>query len=378
MRGPAVSSGLLMTGAVVAWGVLPAVLALSGAGSPAQSLWFVATLNFSGAAFALALFAVWRAVAGATSGAGLVRSVLRSGRLIALVLVDGALIAVSNAAFVWALSRQEDVLVALLVELWPLAAAFVLARFLPGLQPVRGPQVLLSGVAVMGVLALVGSGNGVGVRSFDVVPVAAAECAALAQAGAVLAHQSLLRMTRPGDVSLGKNFVLQSMRMLVAAVVSAGLLVVLGAVRGAPVPDASAWPGLGVSAWALLAGTGGFLVVTSALLYARALQRSDRALLTVMWFLAPVVSVCALVLVGQGVANAGVLVGGVLVLTANVLLAQSSGLSWVWAGVLLGVSIVGVLGLGLGGLWVPVLPFAVSFAVLVLVLASFAWASRRT
>lgn len=341
------SSTLLMLLAVLSWGILPVVFVVAGAESPSDSLAFVTVLNLVGSATAFMLYLFVKR----TSNQANIRSLMSFAKShpsrLAMLLGDGSLIAVSNALFVWALSRNEDVLVTLVVESWPLLAAFLLTRHIARFQRLGKSQVLVALVAVVGLYLLVSSEQGPGFRQLDGFALLAATLAGLTQAGTVVIHQRLLGDFEPKSDAIKKNFLLQTTRMLVAAVVSI-LLLVLVALSGGDRQFKGIDSG-SILEQAALAGLGGALIVLSALFYARSLQLTDRPLKTLLWFLTPLVSVALLALVTSSTLSTRMLLGATLIVTANILLDKKSEPSWTLSSLVLSATIFGLLVLSVNG-----------------------------
>lgn len=332
---------------VLAWSLVPVIFAVSGASSLLNSLLFVGVLNLIGAV-AAALAYLWSS---RRSRLRLVRPLVRQARqhprIAVLMLLDGGLIVLSNAAFVWALGLQEDLLVTLIVESWPVLAALALIRHVGRFKRFTKTEAIVGFVAVIGLYLLVSSGSGLGFREFDVAAVAGAVVAAAAMAGTVVVNQKLLQEFQPGDINLSKTILLQTSRMVWATLISVVLLLATG-VLGAQVGvqgDLALSPNL-----MLLAGAGGLLIVGSALLYSRAMQLTDRPFKTLLWFLAPLISITLLSFVTQSPLTKEIVVGGTLVVAANVLLDKKSEPSWTLASLVLGSTLCGFMVLTFPGL----------------------------
>lgn len=310
-----------MIGAVVAWSFLPVIFALGNLRELLSSVFFVAVANFAGAIFAgLMYFFLRRKLQDSLFERAREYVRGRPSRY-ALFLADGFFIAVSNVLFVWALSRDEKMLVTLVVESWPILSAFALAGLLGRFRGIRFTEVLIASIAVVGFYFLVGADNGFGFRDFDPVALTLALIAAITQAGTVVVHQKLLSDFRPEETSLARNMMLQTLRMVGASVFSLFMLGgawIAGYRSPAPAVESDSLQILG------LALTGGFLMVLSAILYARSLQTTDRPFKTLLWFLTPILSVVLLAILTEAELSRQIALGAALIIAANILLDKKS------------------------------------------------------
>jgi drug/metabolite transporter (DMT)-like permease len=302
------SSIFLMLLAAGIWSAVPLLFAV-GAQSGVDPFIYVGLLNGIGAVLSFVIFIWYCSVRRQWGAAGALRSYLRTRSGWVALILDGGSIAVSNAAFVFALRYNNDAAVTLIVESWPLLAAFFLTGVISRFQRLTRRQVLWSLVALVGFYFLVVARTGPFLGGFEAVPIAAAVVSGLAQAVAVAAHQRALQ-DLPDGFGITTNFLLQSIRMTAASVV--GVLVGLFTAATYSL-DGSVWlPAVGVGA----------AIMASAVLYALSLQASQSAAVTLMWFLTPVVSIALLASVGMADLNSNVMVGATLVIAANIFLQE--------------------------------------------------------
>ncbi|MDQ3306838.1 MAG: hypothetical protein M3393_03750 [Actinomycetota bacterium] len=207
----------------------------------------------------------------------------------------------------YALGYRSDAIVTLVVESWPLLAAFLLTAVIERFHGLAGRQVLWGAVAAVGFYFLIVSPGEILFHDLSVFALGAAIFSALTQAVAVSAHQRSLQDVSK-DLHIEKNFLLQALRMFLAAHVSLGLALATG---GASAPSTI---GFGSAAGVAVA------IMTSALLYGMSLQVAFSAVTTVMWFLTPVISIALLAVAGLAEVTTNIIVGATLVIGASIFL----------------------------------------------------------
>lgn len=311
---PGIRSIVLMVSAALLWAFLPVTFAVSGVDSFTSSAVFAVSVNAVGAGTCALLWVISRR----RRLPGDVRAVIgflraSKARRGALLLTDGLGIAISNTAFLFALSRGSDALVTLIVEAWPVLVVFTLSLFLARFTPPTRRDILAAVVTLTGVavVALSSRGSSAGV---DFVAVLAAVCAAAGQATTVIAHQRLLQDFQPENSHVWKNIILQFTRMTLATAFIFPAAWLLTGSRTPPIVFASEWVGADALLVTVVAAV---VIVASAVLYSRALQTSSNSALPLVWLGIPVVSVLLLVAFGQAAFTMWVLVGALLVVGGN-------------------------------------------------------------
>lgn len=301
------SSTLLMLFSATAWALVPFFFALGAETGPNVFL-YTAVVNALGSCLSAGLYIArsrrrrdWHHLAA-------LRAYVRSSAGRKAILLDGGGIAVSNAAFVYALGFESDAAVTLIVESWPLLAAFLLTGVISRFQGLSVGQVFWSLVALAGFYVLVvGQGQPL-MTGLTFTTLIAAVFSALMQAIAVSAHQRALQDLSE-DLDKAKNFLLQCVRMIIASGASLLLAVLFGPVSMAQV---SIVPAAGVA----------LAIVGSALLYAMSLQAATSSVPTLMWFITPVISIALLASAGLADLTSNVLVGATLIVSANIFLQE--------------------------------------------------------
>lgn len=295
----------LMLGSATVWAAVPVFFSV-GADTDVDPLWCAALVNGAGVVLAVGCFAaqVRSRVRARAIAAALRESVSAPCRLLVLLL-DGAAIAASNIAFVTALRFDVDATVTVVVESWPLLAAFLLTGFVTRFPRMTTRQGACGLVAVVGIaVMLAGRGQQIG-QNVPVAPLLAAVVAALTQALGVAAHQRLVQGL-PSDLGAAPTFLVQAVRMAIAALVS---VVVAIATTRALVLSPDVWLPVFAAAAAIVAST---------LLHVMSLRAAESAAVALLWFLTPVISIGLLVLAGTATATVGMAIGAALVVGANV------------------------------------------------------------
>lgn len=301
------SSVFLMLISATVWATVPLFFAL-GADSGAGAFFYTGAFSGIGGGLSLALFLA-HGVARKSFGA--LRALGRSARTrigLTAIVLDGGGIAISNAAFIFALSYQSDATVTLIVESWPLIAAFLLVGFVTRFRGLTPRQLLWSLVALVGFYFLVAAHGDPLFTEFPIPAIAAAVISALTQAIAVAAHQRALQ-DLPAQYGIARNFLLQFLRMIIASAVA--LISALCLREGFVWNERVILPAMSVA----------IATVASALLYALSLQAAKSAVVTLMWFLTPVISIVLLATVGLADITTNLIVGATLVICANIFLA---------------------------------------------------------
>ncbi|MFI9508588.1 hypothetical protein [Nocardia sp. NPDC052566] len=246
-------------------------------------------------------------VAGIGPSVAAARSVSGRARAVVLLGADAGAMAIGDVCMLIAFSLGGGAMVAVIINCWPVVAAVLLARFMPGFQNVTWLSASSATLALIGGAVVVFGTQ----EANSVAPLAVgwAITGVVFEACTVVLHQRFLVEIGAGTAA---QPLWQAMRSATAALLAAIGLPALWLLGTDPI----VLPTLTV----VELGAAGLLWTISALLFHRGVSASENPFVTVPWLVSPLVAALLVAHKTEQVLPISVVLGGVTVLSTNALI----------------------------------------------------------